>query len=56
MYEEDGKTVVVVRELLKERGGRLLLDQEMEHVFELRDGLIARMDFRHLRPKTGGGN
>jgi ketosteroid isomerase-like protein len=53
IYEEpDGRTIVVVHELLREVGGRVLLDQEMEHVFVLRDGLIAQMDFRHVARKA----
>ena len=48
IYEEDGRTVVLVREIMREVGGRLLLDQEMEHVFTFRDGLVERMDFRHV--------
>jgi len=43
---------VLAREIMHEAGGRLLLDQEMEHVFTWRDGLIARMDFRHIAPKA----
>jgi len=53
IYEEpDGKTVVLVREILHEAGGQLLMDQEMEHVFTWRDGLVARMDFRPVAPKA----
>jgi len=53
IYEEpDGKTVVYVREIVHEAGGRLLMDQEMEHVLTWRDGLIARMDFRSLAPQA----
>ena len=53
IYEEpDGKTVVLVREILHEAGGQLLMDQEMEHVFTWRDGRVARMDFRHIAPKA----
>jgi len=48
IYEEDGKTVVLVREVMREVGGHLLMDQEMEHVFTFRDGLVERMDFRHV--------
>jgi len=48
IYEEDGRTVVLVREIMREVGGQLLLDQEMEHVFTFRDGLVERMDFRHV--------
>jgi len=53
IYEDaEGRTVVLVREILHEVGGRLLMDQEMEQVFTFRDGLVARMDFRHVAPKT----
>jgi len=48
IYEEDGRTVVLVREIMREVGGQLLLDQEMEHVFTFRDGLVERMEFRHV--------
>jgi ketosteroid isomerase-like protein len=53
IYEDaEGRTVVLVREILREVGGRLLMDQEMEQVFTFRDGLVARMDFRHVAPKA----
>ena len=53
IYDEpDGNTVVLVREIMHEAGGRLLMDQEMEHVLTWRDGLIARMDFRPLAPQA----
>jgi len=53
IYEDaEGRTVVLVREILREVSGRLLMDQEMEQVFTFRDGLVARMDFRHVAPKT----
>ena len=52
IYEEDGRTVVLVREIMREVGGRLLMDQEMEHVFTFRDGLVERMDFRHVVPEN----
>jgi ketosteroid isomerase-like protein len=53
IYDEpDGKTVVLVREILHEAGGRLLMDEVMEHVFTLRDGKVARMDFRHVARKA----
>jgi len=53
IYEDaEGRTVVLVREILHEVSGRLLMDQEMEQVFTFRDGLVARMDFRHVAPKT----
>ncbi len=50
--DTEGRTVVRVREILREVGGRLLMDQEMEQVFTLRDGLIERMDFRLIPQKA----
>jgi len=53
IYDEaDGNTVVLVREIMHEAGGRLLMDHETEHVYTWRDGLIARMDFRPVAPKA----
>jgi hypothetical protein len=46
--DAEGRTIVRVRQVLHEVGGLLLNDQEIEQVFTLRDGLIARMDFRHI--------
>jgi ketosteroid isomerase-like protein len=44
--EVDGKIVVQVHQVVHDRDGALLSDQRVEHVYTLRDGLIARMDIR----------
>jgi ketosteroid isomerase-like protein len=42
----DGKIVVEVHQVVRDVNGALLSDQQVEHVYTLRDGLIARMDIR----------
>jgi ketosteroid isomerase-like protein len=42
----DGKIVAEVRQVVRDLNGALLSDQQVEHVYTLRDGLIARMDIR----------
>ena len=44
--EVDGKIVVQVHQVVHDLDGALLSDQRVEHVYTLRDGLIARMDIR----------
>jgi ketosteroid isomerase-like protein len=44
--EVDGKIVVEVHQVVRDVNGALLSDQQVEHVYTLRDGLIARMDIR----------
>lgn len=49
IYEDsEGRTVVRTRQTLREVNGLMLGQQEIEQIFTLRDGLIARMDFRHV--------
>ena len=44
--EVDGKIAVQVHQVVRDLDGALLSDQQVEHVYTLRDGLIARMDIR----------
>ena len=44
--EVDGKIVVQVHQVVRDLDGALRSDQQVEHVYTLRDGLIARMDIR----------
>jgi hypothetical protein len=44
--EVDEKIVVDVHQVVRDLDGALLADQQVEHVYTLRDGLIARMDIR----------
>ncbi len=39
----DGQFAVRVRQVVRSRAGEVLSDGEVVHVYELRDGLVARM-------------
>jgi len=45
---DDGKGTVTVRvhQVVKDLEGRLLGDEELDHVYEIRDGLIRSMEIR----------
>ena len=42
--QPDGRLAVEVHQVVHDRSGNLLLDTTVRHIYELRDGLIARMD------------
>lgn len=44
--ESDGRIVIRVHQVIKELTGKLLLDRMVEHVYTLKDGLIAAMEIR----------
>ncbi|MGH2981956.1 MAG: nuclear transport factor 2 family protein [Solirubrobacterales bacterium] len=44
--DEQGRIVVVVHQVVHDSEGKLLADQQVEHVYTLRDGLVERMDIR----------
>lgn len=44
--DEQGRVVVDVRQVVHDRAGALIADERVQHVYEIRDGLIARMEIR----------
>ncbi|MET0553680.1 MAG: nuclear transport factor 2 family protein [Vicinamibacteria bacterium] len=44
--KHDGHVVVSVHQVVHDSAGVLLVDQRVEHVYTLRDGLIGQMDVR----------
>jgi ketosteroid isomerase-like protein len=44
--EPDGRIAVKVHQVVHDRAGKLLVDQIIEHVYEIRDGLIRSMEIR----------
>jgi len=44
--ERSEKMVVDVHQVARNRSGRIVLDQVLQHIFFIRDGLIERMDNR----------
>jgi hypothetical protein len=44
--DEEGRIVVDIQQVVRDAVGKLIADQQVQHVFTLRDGLIKRMDVR----------
>jgi ketosteroid isomerase-like protein len=44
--EADGRIAVDVHQVVHDKAGKLLADQMVQHVYEIRDGLIRRMEIR----------
>jgi ketosteroid isomerase-like protein len=44
--EADGRIAVEVHQVVHDRSGQLLIDQMIQHVYEVRDGLIRSMEIR----------
>ena len=42
----DDEVLVNVHQVVRDRTGKVLSDDMVEHVYKLRDGLIERMDVR----------
>jgi ketosteroid isomerase-like protein len=47
--EPDGRVVVSVHQVVRDRDGNLLSDGTVEHVYTVRDGLVARMEIATSR-------
>ncbi|SRR6266567_5573653 len=45
-WEADGRIAVDVHQVVHDKGGRLVVDQMVRHVYEIRDGLIQSMEIR----------
>jgi ketosteroid isomerase-like protein len=44
--ETDGRIAVDVHQVVHDNAGKLLVDQIIQHVYEIRDGLICSMEIR----------
>src|ERR1700686_4894440 len=44
--ETDGRVAVDVHQVVHDMSGKLLVDQMIQHVYEIRDGLIRSMEIR----------
>ena len=44
--EADGRITVSVHQVVRDLAGKVLADQEVEHIYQLEDGCIRRMDIR----------
>src|SRR2546421_9529784 len=43
---EDGRVVVEVHQSVRDLDGNVMVEQTVEHVYTIRDGLVERMDVR----------
>ncbi len=50
--DEAGRTVVDVHQQVRDLSGKILVDQTVQHVYSIRDGLIERMDIRQPETKS----
>ena len=41
---DDGRTVVVVEQVIRDRSGTVVAEQRVRHAYTFRDGLVARFD------------
>jgi ketosteroid isomerase-like protein len=44
--EPDGRIAIDVHQVVHDKGGKLLVDQMIQHVYEFRDGRIQNMEIR----------
>jgi ketosteroid isomerase-like protein len=51
--DEQGRWVVEVRQVVHDLAGNLLLDTLVHHVYQIRDGLIQRMDIVQQNSPAG---
>jgi ketosteroid isomerase-like protein len=50
--ETDGRLAVHVHQVVRDKAGKLLADQMVEHVYEIRDGLIQSMQIRDAKTRS----
>jgi ketosteroid isomerase-like protein len=48
--EADGRIVAHIHQVVRDKSGKLLVDQMVDHVYAIRDGLIASMEIRNPKP------
>lgn len=46
--EPDGRIAVAVHQVVRDKAGSLVADRMVEHVYTLRNGMIASMEIRNL--------
>jgi hypothetical protein len=51
--EADGRTAVLVHQVVRDLEGNVLLDGMVEHVYRIEDGLIRSMDIRQPSEELG---
>ena len=50
--ETDGRIAVDVHQVVRDKAGKLLVDQVIQHVYEIRNGLIQSMEIRSAATRS----
>jgi hypothetical protein len=53
--DEAGRTVVRVHQVVRDLAGNIVIDQFVEHVYDICEGLIVRMDIQEEDPQQASG-
>jgi SnoaL-like domain len=48
--DESGRIVVTVHQVVRDLGGKVLLDRDVQHIYSIQNGLIESMEIRELSP------
>jgi hypothetical protein len=46
--QEDGRTAIAVHQVVRDLAGNILVDQMIEHVYTIENGLIRTMEIRQV--------
>ncbi|GAB3962746.1 nuclear transport factor 2 family protein [Spirosoma harenae] len=46
--DETGQVLVEVHQVVKDQSGQILIDEELQHLYQIEDNLIKRMEIRKL--------
>jgi ketosteroid isomerase-like protein len=46
--EVDGRIAIAVHQVVRDKSGKLVVDQMIQHEYEIRDGLIQSMEIREV--------
>jgi ketosteroid isomerase-like protein len=47
--DQTGRIVVTVHQVVRDRAGTVLVDQDVQHVYSLRNGLVCRMEIASVQ-------
>lgn len=53
--DERGNTIVDVHQVVRDLSGNILIDQMIQHIYVIREGLIERMDIRNDAQEKASG-
>jgi hypothetical protein len=45
-WDADGHIIVSIHQIVRDLSGKVLADETVEHIYEMQDGLVLRMEIR----------